>query len=97
MKCVKKNIAQIVLIILLLIITSFISIINPILYKHTIDYIIPLADISYLILFLFLMTFVPWVSVVLSSIKNYHITKLGEKFTRALRIECLEKKLVFEI
>lgn len=91
--CIKRNIPLIFLILFLMLAASLLSLVNPILYQIVIDNVLPSKDISFLLVLLVLMTIIPLIAVVVSSVKNYFSAKLGEIFTRNLRNECFKKAL----
>ena len=87
----KKNIAQINVIVFLVIISSVLGVVGPLLFKYVIDVAIPNKDIKLLVVLLVLMILTPLMLVIMTSVKNYFSASLGEKITRKLREECLYK------
>ena len=91
--CVKKSIFLITVIVVLVILCALLSLISPIVYKKIIDEIIPSKNLSALIIPLIVMVLVPWLLVLLSSIKNYLLSILSTRITSNLRSESFNKCL----
>lgn len=91
--CFKNNIGLVSIVLLLLLFCSLLALVNPIIYKYIIDDIIPSKKAKALILPLLFMIFVPWMIVLLNSLKNFCVAKLSVLFTGNLRKECFQKCL----
>lgn len=87
----KGNGANIFVVIITLFAAALLSVVSPIIYKTLIDDVIPNGDIKRLVVYLILMITLPWLITLVSSLKNYFSTKIGENISSQLRLDCFDK------